>query len=287
MNKPTIIITGANGFIGECLINYFVAKGWKVKAFVRSIPQNKIMDVEYIRYNLEEQPDIAAFQSADYLVHCAYLRFEKNKMSDSINLNGTKILIDLCRKNNIKPLFLSSFSAHQNAESHYGRSKLDCEKLFDLSKDIVLKPGFVVGKKGMGSELINTIKNNSFFPLIGGGTQPIQTVSIDDLCSVIEKVYVNNLSGLFCVAEQEAISMKQFYQEIAQQLNKKIRFISFPLPLLYLACRLFESLGIKLPVSSESVLGLKHLTKFDTGKDLKKIGITLKNYRESLQSVLK
>lgn len=287
MDKPTIIITGANGFIGEYLVNYFSAKYWEVKAFVHSIPQNKLKDVEYVQYSLEKKPYEGAFKSVNYLVHCAYLRFEKNKMSDSINLSGTKTIVELCRENNIKPIFLSSFSAHKNAESHYGKSKLECEKLFDLSKDIVLKPGFVIGEKGMGSELIKRINGSSLFPLIGGGGQPIQTVSIDDLCSVIETVCIHDLSGLFYVAEQEPISMKNFYKEIAHQLNKKIRFISFPLPLLFFACKLFETLGIKIPVSSESVLGLKHLTKFDTENDLKKIGITLKKYRESLQSVLK
>lgn len=287
MTKPSIIITGANGFIGESLVYYFFAKGWLVKAFVHSMPVNKLSGVEYVLYNLEEKPNEQIFESVNYLVHGAYLKFDKNINSDSINIQGTKTLLDLCRKNNIKPLFLSSLSAHKDAESHYGKTKLESEKLFDLSKDIILKPGFVIGKKGLSGELINRIKNSKFFPLVGGGLQPIQTIHINDLCLIIEKVFIGNAVGLYHVAEMEAVSMKTFYQEISSQLKKKINFISFPTSLLYFICKVFESIGIKFPVSSENVLGLKHLIKFDTTKNLDKLGVTLKNYKESLKAVIK
>ena len=287
MNKPTIIITGANGFIGQELVKYFLDKNWNVKAFVRSIPENKLKGVVYIAYNLTERPDENAFKSVDFLVHCAYLRYEQNKDADTINLIGTKTLIDLCRKNNVKPLFLSSFSAHEKAQSHYGKTKLATEKLFNLSKEVVLKPGFVIGKKGMASELINTIRKSRFFPLIGGGIQPIQTIYIEDLCLIVENCFLKKLSGLFYVAESEAITMKNFYKEISKQLDKKTIFIPFSLPLVYHLCSLTERMGLKLPVYSESVVGLKNLVSFETQKDLEKIGIPLKNYCESLESVLK
>ena len=287
MNNPTIIITGANGFIGQELVKYFLDKNWNVKAFVRSIPENKVKGLLYIVYNLTERPDEKAFESADFLVHCAYLRFEQNKDADTINLTGTKSLIDLCRKNNVKPLFLSSFSAHERAQSHYGKTKLAAEKLFDLSKEVVLKPGFVIGKKGMASELINTLRKSRFFPLIGGGKQPLQTIYIDDLCLIIETCFFKNLSGIFYVADSQAITMKIFYKEISKQLNKKTIFIPFSLRLIYHLFSLTERLGLKMPVYSESVVGLKNLVSFETKRDLEKIGISLKNYCESLESVLK
>ncbi|MBA3972521.1 MAG: NAD(P)-dependent oxidoreductase [Bacteroidetes bacterium] len=281
----SIIITGAGGFIGEELTKYFSCKHWKVRAFVHSIPVVKVSGVEYCKYDLEKKPDQALFTNVDFLVHAAYLKYEKNNDSDQININGTKNLIDACRKNNIKPLFLSSFSAHAHAESHYGRSKMECEKLLDLSRDVILKPGFVIGKKGLCGKLIETIGRSAFFPLVGGGEQPLQSVCIDDLCSVIEKVLENN-TGLFHIAEPEAITMKEFYSEIAAQLGKKLRFIPFPIVALFSISKVAEAIRVQLPVSSESVLGLKHLKTFETKQDLEKIGVVLKNYKESLRSIL-
>ncbi len=286
MTKSTIIITGANGFIGEQLVNYFSAKGCQVKALVRNIQKEVVKDVEFIQYDLEQDPDETIFDGADYLVHCAYLRFDQNKNADAINVSGTKKLAALCRKKNVRPIFLSSFSAHKDAESHYGKTKLECEKLFDVSKDVILKPGLVIGNKGLASELIKTIKKSSFIPLIGGGTQPVQTIHVDDLCLIIEQLFEKNSTGLFHVAEVEAITMKQFYQAIAKQLNKKISFIPFPLSLLYFICKVSELIGLKLLVSSESVLGLKNLIKFETKGDLKKLGVTIKKYSQSIEALL-
>lgn len=286
MIKPSIIITGANGFIGEHLVHYFFENGWRVKALVRNFPKEVVRDVEYVTYDLENTPDESVFDSVDYLVHCAYLRFDQNKNSDEINISGTKKIVEICRKKNIKPLFLSSFSAHPDAESHYGKTKLACEKLFDLTKDVVLKPGLVIGKKGLAAELINTINRSTLLPLIGGGTQPVQTIHVDDLCLIIEYAFEREKVGLYHVAEPKAITMKIFYQEIAKQLDQKIRFIPFPLSLFYFICKMAEAVGLKLPVSSESVLGLKHLIKFETKHDLEKLEITLKNYSESIEAVL-
>lgn len=287
MNKPHIIITGANGFIGEHLVRYFFENGWHVKAFVRKIPNEIVRDVEYVEYDLEKSLDESTFDAVDYLVHCAFLKFDQNKYADGINLTGTKKIVDVCRKKNIKLLFLSSFSAHKDAESHYGKTKLACEKLFDVTKDVVLKPGLVIGKKGLASELIKTINKSTLIPLIGGGSQPVQTIYVEDLCLIIEQAFERDTVGLYHVAETKAITMKMFYQEVAKQLNRKIRFIPFPLSLLFFICKMSEAIGLRLPVSSENVLGLKHLVKFDTEKDLKKLDFTLKNYSESIESVLK
>jgi nucleoside-diphosphate-sugar epimerase len=286
MSKPSIIITGATGFIGGALVDHFLMKGFLIKAFVRSIPSVKLKSVEYILYDLETPPDEHHFESVDYAVHCAYLKYEKNNNADAINIQAVKTLINCCRKKNTQFLFISSFSAHAAATSHYGKTKLACEKLIDLRKDLVLKPGFVMGKQGMGTTLIATLNKANFFPLTGGGGQPIQTIYIDDLCLSIELLLKKNAVGLFHLAEPEAISMKIFYKEIGVQLNKKIIFIPFPLSLLLAFCKVAEAFGIRLPVSSESVLGLKHLISFDTKKELETIGIVVKNYRESIALVV-
>ena len=94
MIKPTIIITGANGFIGECLVKHFHDLGWKIKALVHKIPQEVFTTVEYVVYKIEEKPDEELFIGADYLVHCAYLRFEKNHHADQLNIQATKWLVE-------------------------------------------------------------------------------------------------------------------------------------------------------------------------------------------------
>ncbi|WP_299314529.1 NAD-dependent epimerase/dehydratase family protein [uncultured Aquimarina sp.] len=288
MNKPTIIITGANGFLGKCLVDYFLIKQWNIKAFVHCLPIERYDDVVYVQYSMEDSADESNFEDVNFLVHAAYLRYEKDSHADEINLRGTKKLVSICNERNIKVVFLSSFSAHEKAISHYGITKLRCEELFDLKKDVILKVGFIIGKKGILSEMINRMKSSSFFPLVGGGKQPLQSVYIEDLCEVVEKVLVKKeMLGIFKIAHQEIITMNMFYKELAWRLERKLIFVPIPTSLLYIICKFFEGVGLKIPVSSESVLGLKKLTTFETERDQKKIGIQLKSYEESLDIILK
>lgn len=286
MSNPVVIITGANGFIGQKLTEYFLAKNYSVRALVHHFPAIKKDKVAYFLHNIEDAPSEDIFKSANILIHCAYLRYEKNPDADQLNIRGTKILIELCRKNNIKPVFLSSFSAHPEAESHYGKTKLACEKLFDLSRDLVLKPGLVLGTQGLFGEIVKNVKASKFFPLVGDGTQPMQSIAIDDLCSIIGIGLEKNSVGIYYVAEPTAIPIKDLYKTISEGLNKKIVFVPIPFSLLYFVCAIAEKMRIQLPVTSENLLGLKHLRSFETEKDLRSFGVQIKNYRESIQLLL-
>lgn len=285
MNEPSVIITGANGFIGEVLVNYFHNKKWKVRALVHNMPSIRIDGVAYFNYSLEEAPAEDIFSSANFLIHCAYQSYDKNKQHE-INITGTKRLIQFCRKYSIKPIFLSTFSAHSNAESHYGKIKFECEKLFDPFIDVVLKPGLVIGNKGLFAKMVNSIKKSTIFPL-AGGDKPVQTIFIGDLCVIIEKSLNQNIVGIYTVAEPNEVPLKQFYKTLADCLHKKIFFFPVSISLLFYVCSVCEVVGIKLPVSSENILGLKQLKGFETGNDIRTFGLTLKTFRESIHLLLK
>lgn len=282
MNNKKIIITGANGFIGEHLLNHFNAIGYRIIALVHSLPKNKHASVEYVIHDMNEPVEESIFTNVDALIHCAYVRYDRNKNADAINLKGTHYLINVCEKYSVKFVFLSSFSAHENAISHYGKMKLKCEQLIDGSKNLIVKPGLVIGKKGLAADIIHKVKASTFFPLIGAGAQPLQTVYIDDVCVVIEKLLQNNKTGTYLVAENNPVSMKLFYETVALALNKKIVFIPIPFMFVYFVSKLAELLKIKFPVSSDSILGLKQLTTFDTSKDIASIGVSLKTYDKSI-----
>ena len=285
MNKPKIIITGANGYLGNYFLNYFNKLGWQIKAFTHNTPINAIKDVEYINYSLSENLNANDFKNVNYVIHSAYVRYDKNKNADKINFEGTKKLVDLCDVLAIPMIYLSSFSAHEQAVSHYGTSKIQCEKLFNLSKHAVLKIGFIIGKGGILGEMINRINTSKFFPLVGEN-KPLQSVYIDDLCIVLKEIIENTISGLFYVAHEKVVTMRRFYEDLAFKLDKKITFIPIPVNLLFLGCKFFETVGVQLPVSSESVLGLKKMRSFKTLKSQAKLKKKFIDYKTALDKVL-
>jgi nucleoside-diphosphate-sugar epimerase len=284
----TVAITGASGFIGKNLCNYFLAKGWRVKALQRNIHDGHHPNINYYKYSLNKDIDVNVIEGCDLMIHCAFQKFDmQNKDAAELNIHGTRKLLDACHKKKVKFIFLSTLSAHPGAKSEYGKHKLELEKIFNKEKDIVLKLGLVIGPAGgLFSEIAKVIDKSRFIPLIDGGKQPIQTVYINDLCEMLEHCFIHNIKGIYKIAEEEPIVMKDLYQMIALNKGKSLKFFYVPSSLILIILKTLEALNLGLKISSESLVGLRQLKAFDTASDLKKIGFRLKPASESIKLAL-
>lgn len=280
-NRPTIIITGSSGYLGSYVISYFSTLGFAVRAFQRTPPSSPLPGVEYYRFSFENVRD-EGFEGADYLVHCAYETAESGKGDAGVNMTGTRHLVSLCRKYNIKPIFLSTLSAHSDAESVYGQTKLAMEGLFDPSRDLMLKSGFILGPGGLFGRICAAIKKHKIVPLVGGGAQLIQVIARDDLAQVIALGIQKNLSGNFAVAHPTPIRLSALYAEIAKIVGAHPIFVPLPLSITFWLLWLTEKIGLRLPITTENVLGLKHLKVFENAKDMGAFGIQTKDCAEAL-----
>ncbi len=284
--NKTIIITGASGFIGSFLCKYFAENGWNVIGLVRKLPKEEIRNVRYELFEMPNNIPLEVFKNSDAIVHCSYSKFSpSNPNSDKINKEGTEKLLEISRaSSNPKFIFLSSMSAHKDALSHYGRSKFALEKIFDPNKDVILKPGLVMGNGGMLKTISEYISKHKTIPLPGNGIQPVQTLTLLNLSDAIQKIIMDKLSGTFCLGEVIPITIKEFYTEVAKQSNKNIKFISIPFWPLFMFVRFIETIGLKTSTSSESLLGLKQLKSFDTAHDLQKLGIEILDYKTNIET---
>src|SRR5260221_294653 len=103
MTSKKIIITGANGFLGSNLANYFQAKGWQVVGLVRD-PQKMPKDgVKYLKYELGQKFDWSTLKDADYLVHTAYIKYSRRQPAAyNQNIKGAKDIMAAARVINFK-----------------------------------------------------------------------------------------------------------------------------------------------------------------------------------------
>jgi nucleoside-diphosphate-sugar epimerase len=287
----TIAVTGASGFIGRHVCEHFSRLGWNVRALVRSTSTYPFDEpgIELVACDLPDRLDDARLSGVDALVHGAYMtRFVDLASAERVNRLGTERVLEAVRRAAIpKVLFISSQSAHERAQSYYGRSKLELERLFGAN-DVVFRSGLVIGKKGDGlfHRMCHTLERAKVVPLFGGGHQPLQTVHVDDFAKAVEAALVRELSGRFVIAHPEALEMRAFFRAIAARLGARPLFVPFPIAPMLLLLRLVERLRIPLPVSSENLLGLKCLRADDTRPDLEKLGITLRDTATTLDDVL-
>ncbi len=275
---PTILVTGATGFIGRHVVTHFAQRGWQVIALARTLPPSPLARVRYRPHDLRVPLEEGLCAGADFLVHCASI---DNEVRD--NVIGTQRLLAASRQHGLKSnVFLSSASAHARALSKYGQQKYLCEQLFDPAVDCVVRPGLVLGHGGLFQRMRAHLGRGGYIPLIGGGRQPIQTVWIQDLLLGIERMLVGKKQGTFALAHPTAVPYREFYTMLARTLGVRPRFIPLPYLVVRSVLSVTEALGLKLPITRENLLGLRAMQAVDTTADLARLGISLRSLAETL-----
>ena len=288
--RKVIAVTGANGLLGSHLVRFFQSRGATVHALVRKSattafqPPNR----KVFRCDLPGSIDESGLVGVDALIHCAYMtRFTTLTEAIKVNQEGSNRLYQLSKKLEIKQfVFISSTSAHEDAASYYGRSKFALESEFSHPDDLVIRPGLIVSSEGgLFHRMVKTVTRLPVLPIFNGGRQIVQTVHIDDLTAIIAAALGRQLTGILTVAEQESTTMKGLLLAIADQLRLKRLTASVPLwPVLKLL-QLCERIGMRLPVTSENLLGLTSLRFCPPSPELKSLGMPIRAWRDSIRGV--
>ena len=271
----TVIITGANGFLGQVLVDYFASQNYSVRALVRNPGAfNNTKLITYYPYDLTKKIDSKPFRKANIVIHTAYI--SKGKDVFTQNLDAARALLKVSRENNIeKNIFISSMSASSDAESAYGRQKYAIEQLFNGQEDVIIRSGLIIGNGGLAKNIIDFMAKNHVAPLIGGGGQPIQFVSAQELAKIIEIIITKNISGKLYIGTPRVYTYKEFYQAVKDKRRISALLIPVPYILPLVVIRAIRLLHIPIMVTEDNLKGLRALRSFDTSKDLKKVGVKL------------
>ncbi|MDQ3046635.1 MAG: NAD-dependent epimerase/dehydratase family protein [Bacteroidota bacterium] len=285
MNKTRcVLITGASGFIGSALVDHFSTKGWNVIAAQRSTPLSVSSRVRFAKYDMKESFDPTLLNGVDCIIHAAYIKSDaKNSNAYELNLRSATEILAASRKSEVsKNIFISSMSAQPDAVSVYGKQKFAIEKLFNESKDAIVRPGLVIGNGGLVKNLCRMFRAGRFVPLIGGGEQPLQIIQINELVNSIELIIEKDLKGRLTLAHPEVYSFRTFYKTLGECIGKRPVFFSVPyiFPLMFI--RFARLLNLPLGITEDNLRGLQKMRAVDTKPDLKKIGAELSDLKTAL-----
>jgi len=261
--KSSILITGANGFLGSRLCRKFQSKGFQVIAGVRQsayLSLLKELNVEY-RYGDVTQPDTlpAMVRDVDYIVHTAGLVKAKTKQRFfEVNEGGTANLFEAISKHNSrvrKVIYISSVAAAGPSKkgrpvteddpphpiTTYGHSKLAGEKAalsyagkFNV---VSIRPPGIYGPGDKEVFPFFQAVYKGIRPFIGDSSRKLQLIQVDDLCEAIYlAVTKESKSGIICfAAESQSYTMKELINLLAESCGKKGRALYIPSFLLYIA----------------------------------------------------
>ncbi|MFC5285214.1 NAD-dependent epimerase/dehydratase family protein [Pedobacter alpinus] len=253
-----IIITGSSGFAGTNLISY-----------LQDFDKQELS----LRYQPSQEIDL---QNADAIIHLSGKAHDLKKVSQpqdyyEANFELTKQLYDAFIKSDARKfIFISSVKAAAdsvngflpedvipNPQTHYGKSKLMAEEYIKSQtlpagkSYYILRPCMIhgPGNKGNLNLLYQFVKKGIPYPLAAFENQR-SFLSVENLCFVIKELLERDIpSGIYNLADDEALSTNELVAEIAKTLNLKPKLWAIPAKLIQSLAKVGDVL--KLPLNSE------------------------------------
>jgi nucleoside-diphosphate-sugar epimerase len=290
-SERVVAVTGAAGFLGRVLCRHLVRSGFDVRALVREPRAFAEPGVAAAgRCNLPGELDEALLDGAASVVHCAWAtRTTDLAQAQRTNEEGTRLLLNAARTRGVsRVVFVSSIAARTDAPSYYGRSKHRAEGLLDPARDLVVRPGLILGREGRGlfQQLLGSMRRLRVVPVFSGGRQPLQTVHVDDVCEAVCRGLERRLTGAVNVAEPEPLPMATFLHLMADRLGIGCFFVPVPFAPVLAVLRGLEALRVPVPLRSESLLGLQGMRRVEVRADLDRLGMTVRPAADSLTDLL-
>lgn len=270
VNKKRILVTGANGFIGQHLCRLLLDSGYYVRGmFHDNYPLYFIKkgEIEWFEGDVTNKHSIQDIcKTIDFIVHLAAIPrndLRKNWQEFyNVNVCGTHNLLEDAAKSKIRRfIYLSTVEAagygdglnprHENDVpnpiNNYGKSKLLAEQgVFSnewLFERTIIRLPMIYGPGTMliVPKLFGMVKRG-FYPFIGSGNTLMEFCYVGNAIHAIKLAIENDSASgnLFYVSDERSYSIKEVIDAISKSLNKKYIPLYIPKQIAYLIAMCFE-----------------------------------------------
>jgi len=256
----TALVTGATSQIGRFLLPRLQSAGFTVTAITRQSPPPNSAGISWQQADLQSSLD----SQADFLFHLAPLPLLPPFLTHNSTL--TRIIAfssTSCFTKENSPERPERVIAAQLKEAEIAFSAL-CQA-HNISWTI-LRPTLIYGC-GIDKNvtfIAQLIRRFGFFPILGRGTGLRQPVHADDLAAACLQACLSpatankayNLSG------GETLTYRDMVEAIFQQLGKKPRIISIPLPVFKILSRIISRLPVAMITRMNQDLCFDHAAAY-------------------------
>lgn len=245
--KPTILITGGNGFIGRALTARLVRAGYQVRVLTRRAPKQQPADpnVALVQADYADMHSIrkamldceGVFNLAGTLFGFNYKNFEKGNVAAVRNViaaaNKTRSVQTVVHVSSLAASGYAKSPRRPRREndsplpvSDYGRTKLLGEKIVrqlrPRIKRTIIRPPIVYGKNDSGvSKIAAWVKRGLMVNTSGDGY--FSFVYVEDLVEALYQAYIRPDTNrqTYFVAEPDIYTWDYFISQMAAAMHVK------------------------------------------------------------------
>ena len=237
----SVAVIGASGFIGSRIVRILSSRGWKVRCGIHhaSLPLENLEDsnIEYVACDTSDPSSLAAFLKGQRTVVYAgglTTAHGKKTWEDYLHANVLEVisLVSLMRRAHVKQIIFLASQAP--ARGKYGLSKSLGEQIVRASKleYTILKPGLVVGDRGLVSMLFKLVKLAPVFPLPSHTPRNTELVDVDAIgdavAEILEEGTGRYTGATIYLGSSKSVSFEDMVHTISVLSKKRTLFISLP-----------------------------------------------------------
>ncbi|MBU3935477.1 NAD-dependent epimerase/dehydratase family protein [Patescibacteria group bacterium] len=291
-----VLVTGANGFIGQHLVNFLADNGYEVWAMLRkgSIPGFDLREnVKVVVADLLDKKSLlGGIPKACVVINLAANPYDP-VLSYKVNVEGTQNLVVACNRNKVGRLIhISSQATKIEKKGVYAITKLKSDEIVKKSgiKYVILKPSLVYGEgeKGLFNKIKILVSALPLVPVFGNGKTKVNPIYVKDFCKLIGLVLQNpkESGGVYDVGSLESVTYNDIYLKIIKALGKKTKVLHVPVWMGLLGGRIFEMLKMKNPpFFVDNVLGSTQETNCDPSVVMKKYNYLPMKFADGVREV--
>lgn len=293
MKQKTLFITGASGMLGVPTVQYFLNKGYSVRALVR-VPATYPFAHPALLCIAGDLSSTQALtkgcRGADAIIHFAG---RKNDESDSVRVNvrGSALLGTIAQRERVPHfLYMSTASVYLPRKGRYARTKLEGEQAVQrfFPHVSIIRPSVIYSslQEGIIGSLVRSLRSPLPFTLSLTSAH-FYPIHIFDFISALEAILARPPQYcIFDIGGPEALTLPEMHRILRHALSVHTRFIfirpSTFLPFATLAswCRL------PFPFTRSNLLGAEQEITFASQASMRSLGIAPRSFQTGIQELL-
>jgi uncharacterized protein YbjT (DUF2867 family) len=247
-----LVITGANGFVGDALCRHLAAQECPVISLGRRPPT---IAQHHVSWSLEDAGPIVLPTNATAAVHLAH-DFNGAAGHERSVVGTVRLVRQLAQAGVTRQVVVSSYSAHAGATSHYGRAKCVLEHAVrELPHVVIARPGLILGDGGLVGRL-RTVAHWPLVPIPRATGLRIPVITLEDCVQALATLATTPVSGReYNLFEAPLLSLEQLVARL-NPTRRDPRFLRLPWQPAWWVLRGLEALGIPTPVRADNLSGL-------------------------------